>query len=219
MRGMEEMMETENLAPTAQSDTTPWGQVVSSGLSTAVSRLSKMMDQPILITSIEVGSIPNEIIVDELGGAEAHAVAIYLEIKGDARSHMTVVVDEVVASQFLALLLGREVDGIASLSTMEISALEEVGNILGSFFFNTVADATDLYLRCAPPTVIVQKTLKTLDHVIDDPLRLESDAFVTKARFEGPDCDITGVFFVVPGRDLVDAVFGGARMSDFAPRA
>ncbi len=89
---------------------------------------------------------------------------------------------------------------------MEQSALGEMGNIIGAFFLNSLADETGLDLHPSPPSVMTDMAGALLDVVTADILMTSDETYLVETTFAVEGHEISGVFFVIPSEDLLQAL-------------
>ena len=87
-----------------------------------------------------------------------------------------------------------------------------LGNIIGAFFLNSLADETGLDLMPSPPSVTMDMAGALLDVVTADILMVADDTYLAESTFAVEGHEISGVFFVIPSEQLLDAlVAAGSR--------
>src|SRR4030043_2352029 len=137
--------------------------IFGEGVNNAIVGLSQMAGRDIKVVDMNIMKVPVKDIPDLFGGHEAIIIAIYLEIFGKANGHMIVVYKPEVAYGLVDLLLDQPGGTTQELNDMELSTLGEVGNIMGSFFLNYVADITGQRLKPSPPAVMMDMAGAGLD--------------------------------------------------------
>ncbi len=180
-----------------------WAQLVSTATSQAMSNLSRMVGQEISVTSFKLRQTRVAEVSHLMGGPETETVAIYLTVSGGADGHIILMSDPHMAYGFVDMLMGLPAGSTQALGEMEESALGELGNIVGSSFLNTLADATGLTLLPSPPSVMTDMAGALLDVIAAGILLTQDDAFVAETAFRAPDRDISGQFYVIPTQDLL----------------
>ena len=128
-----------------------WADLVSIGTANAMSGLSQMIGQDIDVRSFELERVPVASIAKLVGGADAQSVGIYLTVTGEADGHLMLIFEPQIAFAFVDLLMMQPPDSTREVTPMAASALGEMGNVIGAFFLNAIADATGLSLRPSPP--------------------------------------------------------------------
>lgn len=185
-----------------------WIELVSGGISKAISGLSQMVGQEIDTASIETRQIPIKDAPDLLGGAETPTAAVYLSVNGIARGHVVLIFQPKTAFEIIDMVMGEPPGSTQSLGEMEESALGEVGNIMGSFFLNHLADSVGIDLRISPPAVMMDMAGAILDVVLAEILMESDDALVVEALFGTKDRRVNGTFLVMPSADLQRSLLG-----------
>ena len=103
-------------------------------------------------------------------------------------------------------LLGQDLGTNEALGEMEISALGEMGNIVGSFFLNALADATGLKLRVSPPSVMMDMAGAILDAILAEVMSDVDEALVMQTSYGTEDMQINGTFLCLPSVSLQTAL-------------
>ncbi len=174
-----------------------WGNI---GAGNAATSLSVMLNRRINM------SVPKARIIgfNELGnfvGLEDFLVAaIYLEFTGDIQGTIMFVLSQDSAKNLLVLLMGYKVNSEEGdvFSEFEISALQEVGNILAGAYLGAVSRFTKLTMKLSVPSF----AFDMIGAVLSVPLS-EFGYFADKVLFIETDfvygCDsIKGDFLVIP---------------------
>ena len=183
-----------------------WADLVSKGTDNAMTGLSQMVGTDITVTAFALRRVPVAEIAMIFGGAETMAVGIYLEVSGHANGHLMLMYDPKIATAFVDLVMMQEPGTTQELGEMETSALGEMGNIIGAFFLNALADETGLDLRPSPPSVMTDMAGALLDIVTADILMTSDYTYLAESTFEVEGREISGVFFVIPSEELLAAL-------------
>lgn len=189
----------------------PWAALVSLGTDNAMRGLSEMIGQDIEITSFGLRRVPVAEVSNIMGGPEVTSIGIYLTVSGSADGHLMLMYDPGIAFAFVDLLMGQPIGTTAELGEMEESALGEMGNIIGAFFLNAIADATGLQLWPSPPSVMADMAGALLDVVTADILLTQDETYVAESTFKVAGEEISGLFFVMPSEELLEALTASRR--------
>ena len=192
-----EMTEVEQLA---------WAGLVSKGIGNSISGLSQMVGQDIKATSLKPQVVAIKDVPDLIGGAEALTVGVYLRVSGDASGHMVLVYQPQAAYELLDMLLGLTPGTTKEISEMGESALGEMGNIMGSFFLNSLADSTGMSFYPSPPAVMMDMAGAILNVALAEIMMETDDACIVEAMFGTADQQVNGTFLVMPSLELLDAL-------------
>lgn len=188
-----------------------WAELVGIGTSNAMSGLSQMIGQEIEVTSFTLKRVPVSSISHLVGGPDVMSVGIYLTVSGSADGHIMLMYEPTIAHAFVDLIMGNPPHATETLGEMERSALAEMGNVIGAFFLNALADATGLTLRPSPPAVMVDMAGALLDIVSADILLTQDDTYLAETTFACEDREISGAFFVMPSEELRDRLLEAER--------
>lgn len=184
----------------------PWTDLVSLGTRHAMTGLSEMLGEEIAVTSFALKRTPVAELANVVGGPDVDAVGIYLTVSGAAQGHLMLIYEPRIAYAFVDLLMGQPADTTQELDEMGRSALGEMGNIIGAFFLNAIADATGLELMPSPPAVMTDMAGALLDVVTAEILMRQDDTYVAETTFTTADREIEGQFMVIPSEELLQAL-------------
>ena len=190
-----------------------WADLVSRGTDNAMSGLSEMVGTDISVSAFGLRRIPVTEIATIVGGAETMSVGIYLTVSGSADGHLMLIYDPNIAAAFVDLLMFQPVGTTTELGDMERSALGEMGNTIGTFFLNALADSTGLDPKPSPPSVMIDMAGALLDVIIADILLTADDTYLVETTFAVEGQEISGVFFVIPSEDLLAALIEAGRVA------
>ncbi|MDP6454831.1 MAG: chemotaxis protein CheC [SAR202 cluster bacterium] len=190
-----------------QSAAASWKVLMTKGVTNAISGLSQMCEAHIRITSIEAEEVPVVQIPDLLGGPEAMVAGVYLEMSGAGTGHIVIVYMPETAFDLIDMLMGEPKGTTAELEEMERSVLGEVGNVMGSQFLGTVADATGFDLRVSPPAVMNDMSASILDATMADLLGQSDEVLILNTTFGTEDHQINGTFLAMPNVELQNLLF------------
>ena len=185
-----------------ETDFQAWAKLVGTGMVNAITGLSQMVETEIKVASLTAKQIMVKDTPQLLGGPEAPTAAVYLGVSGSANGHMVVVYQPQIAFDLIDMLVGNPAGTTDSLGEMEQSALGEVGNVMGSLFLNTLADATGADLRISPPAVMMDMAGAILDAALAEVLMDGEEALVVETSFGTEDRQIDGNFLVLPSPEL-----------------
>lgn len=124
------------------------------GAGTAATALSQLTGRPVQMGVPTVVMVPVEEAADRVAEPTDIVAVVLVPVSGDVDGHMLIVMGERGAREMVGLLMGGMVPPEAGgFSEIELSALQEVGNILTSSYLGALAQLTGLHLEPAPPAV------------------------------------------------------------------
>lgn len=191
-------------------DTEFWARLIGKSTQNAMASLSTMIGQEVAVDKLRLRPVSMADIAEMMGGPEALTVGIYLTVSGSADGHMMLMYQPAIAFGFVDLLLGQEIGMTSALGEMEESALGEMGNVVGSSFLNAMADSAALRLMPSPPSVTMDMAGALLDIIAVDIMLNQDEAYIAETTFRTPGQAMSGVFFVIPGDSLMQALEQGA---------
>lgn len=191
----------------------PWPHLVRLGTERAMAGLSEMTGTEIEVAEMSLRRVPVQEIAQAFGGPDREAVGIYLTVHGSADGHLMLMYEPRIAYAFIDLLMGDPPHTTHELTEMGRSALGEMGNIIGAFFLNAIADATGLQLSPSPPEVMTDMAGALFDVVSAEVLLNSDDTLLAETTFRARGHDINGVFMVMPTDGLLEALVMSAEGS------
>jgi chemotaxis protein CheC len=173
-------------------------ELANIGSGTASSALSSMLGRSVDISVPNAVVCPMTMAVDALGPAEDEVTGIVLGVVGDMEATVVLLVSPADATSICAML------GVDADTEIGLSALQEIGNVVGTSYVNALAGMTGMALEPTPPgaatdmlAAIVESVLAARAHAADQTLLLDTDLVI-----EGEDCAIS--FLLVPDQGGVD---------------
>lgn len=125
-------------------------EVANIGAGNAATALSELLGAKVRMRIPDVRIVPFHRLSESVGGTEAAVMAVYFRLQGDFSGSLYVMMKEEAAHQLLDCLLGQTVRQ-ESFSSMDCSALAEVGNIVAGTYLSALSDFTGLRLFPSVP--------------------------------------------------------------------
>ncbi|OOB80237.1 MAG: hypothetical protein BEN19_05925 [Epulopiscium sp. Nuni2H_MBin003] len=130
-------------------------EVANIGAGNAMTALSKLLNIRVNMNVVTV-SIKDISDIEKLYENEAvFVVANVIEIVGDMRAVLMLVLEEDCTKELVYKVLGNYVNSMHDLDEMEFSVLSEVGNILAGNYLNAVGTFVELAINQSTPQVII----------------------------------------------------------------
>ncbi len=178
------------------------GELANIGSGTAAGALSTMLGRPVDVSVPDARALSLADAVDAAGAPEEPVTAIALPVLGDLEGTVLMLFRQPDADGLCRLF------GVEPGSEMGLSALNEVGNILGASYLGALGATTGLALEPGPPQVaadmlgaLVSSVLAARAATADVALLLDSSLTVER---EG--CSLS--FILVPGTESVPELLG-----------
>ena len=182
-------------------------ELANIGSGTASTALSGMLGRSVDISVPKAQALPFAEAVDAVGPAEQAMTGIVLGIVGEMSGTVLLLVPPSDADA-LCRMLGVEPD-----DEFALSALGEIGNIVGTSYINALASMTGMDIEPTPPATatdmlgaLVATVLAAHAHAGDVALMLDSNLVV-----EGDDCSVS--FLLVPDQGGVETLLSRLGLS------
>ena len=182
-------------------------ELANIGSGTASTALSAMLGRSVDISVPKAQALPFAEAVEAAGPAEQDITAIVLGIIGEMQGTVLLLVPPADADA-MCRMLGVEPD-----DEFALSALGEIGNIVGTSYINALAGMTGMDIEPTPPSTttdmlgaLVASVLAGAAATGDVALMLDSNLLV-----EGEDCSIS--FLLVPDQGGVDVLLSRLGLS------
>ena len=167
--------------------------------------LSQMVGHSIEITPLRVQTVAISQIATYAGDPEAEAVGVYLMIEGTLPGRAILLLSSASALRLVDMLTNVLSGTTTHLGDLERSALAEVGNLMVSYFLNTVAKflARPELLHPSPPAVMVDMLGAILDMSVAPAAALGDDLLVVETAFTqdasaDPERTVQVRFWILP---------------------
>ena len=187
-------------------DLSSWTELMNKGTVRAVSGLAEMLGKEVKITCFNLRRVSVAQGFKMFGGPQVRVVGVYLSIEEGASGHIVLAYPPSVACGLIDMLMGNPPGTTREIGEMEESALSEVGNVVGSFFLNSMADDTGIRLKPSPPQVVMDRAGAVLGAAIDDVMQYGDDLFIMETVFESSDKQVNGLLLVLPSAEFLHVV-------------
>jgi chemotaxis protein CheC len=179
-----------------------WTKLAKVGSTTAVSGLSQMVNRDFTVTALNIEEVSMRNATNLIGKADDKVIGIYLLFSGNTSGQILLAFTPQTAFDLVDMAMGVEPGSTNSLGEMERSVLGEMGNIVGTFFLNGVADCVGLRLMPSPPAVVEDMAGAVIGSVLAEAFDENESLFVIKLLFSSVSKEIEGRFLVLPSFSL-----------------
>lgn len=182
-------------------------EVGNIGAGHAATALSTLLDKPIDMLVPKVRMLPFEEICESVGGAETVVLAIYLRVDGDAPGNMFFILDLDAAKNMLRDLIGLHIEDQEEYSELELSALNEIGNILAGSYLSSLADFTNLNMQPTVPALAIDMAGAILSYGLLQFGQMGDQALLIDTKFMEGENEVQGHFFLIPDPESFGKIF------------
>jgi chemotaxis protein CheC len=173
-------------------------ELANIGSGTAATALSTMLGRSIDVSVPNALALPLADAVDAVGEAESLVTAVVLPIFGDLEAIVVLLFKPADAATICGLL------GVEADSEWGLSALSEIGNILGSCYVGALGSMTGLAMEPRPPEAASDLLAAIVATVLSVNAESSSLALLLDSALtvEGEECSFS--FMLVPTAEGVD---------------
>ena len=181
-------------------------EVGNIGAGHAATALSRILNQPVDMSVPTVSLVPFEEIADRVGGSEQVVIAVFLRVEGDAPGNMFFIIREDSAKRLLRNLLSLDTEE-GAYSDMELSALNEIGNILAGSYLSSLADFTKLTMTPTVPSLAIDMAGAILSYGLLQFGQMGDAALLIETTFLEDRDTVEGHFFLIPDPESFEKIF------------
>lgn len=168
------------------------------GAGNATTALSQLINAKIDMNVPKVEMLEFKEISDIIGGAERIVVGILLTLAGQAEGMMMFILDQESAHHLVNALLGKSVDNFDDFSEMELSALNEIGNIIAGAYLSSLATLTNLTITSSVPYMAIDMAGAILSVPAIEFGKIGDRALLIQSQFGEEDNFVNGYFILIP---------------------
>jgi chemotaxis protein CheC len=160
--------------------------------------LTGLLGHPVRMKATGIHSLPISALPALAAPSEAGLmVGLRLRISGEATGQMVILFPLPTILRMLRVLRGTPEEP-RTLSDLERSAVQEVGNILASSFLSGLGNVLGRLLMPTPPELHLDDIPGLIQQVMIELEGQGPEIVVVRALFEDPEQKIEGRFFVLP---------------------
>ncbi|QJW47234.1 chemotaxis protein CheC [bacterium BFN5] len=168
------------------------------GAGNSATALSQIIDRKIDMTVPQVAIMPLGDVPDVVGGPDAMVVGVFLRVYGLAPSSILFLLPRDSAFYLVDMLMGRSQGYTTTLSSMDESALMEIGNILAGAYLNALSHFTNITLLPSIPALAMDMAGAILSVVLIQLGQMGDHALVIETEFTTEADGVKGHFFLIP---------------------
>lgn len=168
------------------------------GAGNATTALSQMINKRVDMGVPKAEMIKIERISQILGGEESLVAGILLGIEGDVEGMMMFVQDQVSAHHLVNLLMARDIDDFSAFTDMDLSALQEIGNIITGAYLNSLSALTGLKILPSVPNMAIDMAGAILSVPAIEFGKVGDYALLIQTSFGGKEEEVFGYFILIP---------------------
>lgn len=177
------------------------------GAGHAATALSQLTNKPIDMLVPKARMVPFEEVAESVGGAERVVIAVFLRVEGETPGNLFFILTHQSAKRLLKNV--AKIDGASDedFSEMELSALNEIGNILAGSYLTSLADFTKLNMYPTVPSLAIDMAGAVLSYGLIQYGTMGDRALLIDTTFLDGKDEIEGHFFLIPDPDSFQLIF------------
>jgi len=157
-----------------------------------------MSASAITMDVISVGVAPTSSLAELAGNPEDMVVGVYIEVLGDLPGHAMLIFGFDSATSLVDVIIGQKPGTTKYMDEMEMSVIQEVGNIVTSSYLNTLADFYGCAMLPSPPSLAMDMAGAIIDSILINTGHYDDDTINIVTRFAGKSQAVKGVFLYIP---------------------
>jgi len=171
------------------------------GAGNATTALSQMINSKIDMKVPKVELLDFKELPDIVGGAECLIVGILLTLEGDIQGMMMFMLDESAAHHLVNLLMNKEINSFGEFSEMDLSALQEIGNIISGAYLSSLSQITNLTITSSIPYMAIDMAGAILSVPAIEFGKVGDKALLIQSQFGEDEIEVNGYFILIPTID------------------
>ncbi len=168
------------------------------GSGNAITALSMLLDSKFDMTVPTVQIVDLKKSTDILGGADNIVVGILLNISGDIDGYIMFIFEQEHANKLVNILMGRSAYENQEFNDIDISALNEVGNILAGSYLSSLCTLTGLNITPSTPSLTIDMAGAILSVPAIEFGKTGDVILFIETEFKQCDYTVTGNFLLMP---------------------
>lgn len=181
-------------------------EVGNIGAGNAVTALAKLLNRKINMDVPRTRVLEFKEISDTLGGAELPVVGILLRVSGDLTGKIMFILKKEAASLLVSMLMGEQPDETREFSEIDISALNEIGNILAGSYLSALSSLTNLKIMPSVPELAIDMAGAIISVPAIEFGKVGDTVLYIETEFSDGNNKVVGDFYLVPDYNTYDVL-------------
>lgn len=181
------------------------------GAGHAATALSSLLKEKVEMNVPSVKLASFDEMMELTGGSETVVSAAYLTIQGDMNGHMFFILPTEHAEIFVEKLIG-EPNALQEppYSSLSLSVLQELGNILAGSYLSALSDFSGLLLQPSVPSISIDMYGAIIMHGMIEMSTYTDSVIVIETMIQSDiwqDEKVSGYFFLLPHPESIPVMF------------
>ncbi|MBR6325290.1 MAG: chemotaxis protein CheC [Lachnospiraceae bacterium] len=178
------------------------------GAGNAMTALSQMLGTKVDMHVPQVQLLDFGEVGEVMGGEEQIMVGVFLGVEGDITGSMLFLVEQKSAKHLIdKVMMGMGNPEVEEFTEMELSAMQEIGNIITGAYLNSLSTLTNLCIYPSPPALTVDMAGAILSvPAVEFGIYGDKILMIQSQFFD--EMEIDGYFILVPDIDSYQKILG-----------
>ena len=181
-------------------------EIANIGAGNATTALSKMLNSKVDMKVPCIQFMEFKELAEGIGGAENLVVGILLTLDTGIEGMMMFVLESESAEQIVNLLMGKS-GSLHEFSEMDLSALQEIGNIIAGSYLSAISAFTNMTITASVPYLSIDMAGAILSVPAIEFSKISDKALLIETEFGDKDTIINGYFILIPTLDAFQTIF------------
>ena len=168
------------------------------GAGNATTALSQLINKRIDMGIPRVNVLEFKELAEVLGGAENPIVGILLGVEGQINGMMMFVLEQRSAHNLVNMLMGRDMESFGDFTEMDLSALNEIGNIIAGAYLSSLSSLTNLKIIATVPYMAIDMAGAILSVPAIEFGKIGDRALLIQTDFGGELERVFGYIILIP---------------------
>lgn len=185
------------------------GNIGAGNATTALSQLLNCkidMSVP-LVNLINIGDLS-----DIVGGPESLVVGILLTLADDVDGMMMFMLEQSSAHYLVNMLMGKQLDDFSDFSEIDMSALQEIGNIIAGAYLSSLSMLTSMCITASVPYMAIDMAGAILSVPAIEFGKVGDKALLIQSHFCEDDTEVNGYFILIPTEESYSKILNSLGM-------
>lgn len=180
-----------------------WELIFAPAIENASSAMSAWTSGQVSLTLDEVREVAVEEVAEALELTDELSTLVMLAVGGTMGGQLILSFDRDNACRLIASLLNRDVEFDREWGVLEISALQETGNILSSAYLNAITALTGRRFWPSPPLVTEDYAMSVVEQAVMTQALTEDRVLLCRTRFSRLGERVEWNLIFVPSPELL----------------
>lgn len=182
-------------------------EISNIGAGNASTAISKMMDTKVNMQVPVIKFLEFKELAEVIGGAENLVLGILFGLEKDISGMMMFIMDKPAAAKLAARMLHSEVNEEYEFSEMEMSALQEFGNIVAGSYLAAISKLTQLSISTTVPYLSLDMAGAILSVPAIEYGKVSDKALLIQSELGDEDMLVEGTFILIPTLEAFERIF------------